>query len=200
MLDDTSLAYIAAITRGDQAETDRLGNVLDAATLLEQQQRDHPDRIRREAHNLAAAGIPVFPIRPREKRPLTRHGFKDATTDPDIIAAWFDQWPDANLGIPTGIAFDVVDIDGTEGMISMYGGTEPVIDSLEVIGLALTSRDGGRHLYVPVADMSNGANLWPGVDYRGVGGYVVAPPSIGANGRRYEWLKHPLPLAAGAAA
>lgn len=200
MLDDTSLAYIAAIHCGDTEEEQRLAAVLDTATLLEQQAREHPDRIRREAHDLAAEGVAVFPIRAGEKRPLTRHGFKDATIDHAVIDRWWTEWPDANLGIPTGITFDVIDIDGAEGMAAMYGGADPLIDSLEVLGVALTSRDGGRHLYVPVAGISNGTNLWPGIDYRGAGGYVVAPPSVGANGRRYEWARRPITSTGAAAA
>ncbi|MDP9478026.1 MAG: bifunctional DNA primase/polymerase, partial [Actinomycetota bacterium] len=45
---------------------------------------------------------PVFPLRPGGKEPLTRRGFKDATTDPDQIRRWWKRWPEANIGIPTG--------------------------------------------------------------------------------------------------
>lgn len=192
MLDEASHAWLDATLRGDQAEADRLEAVLDAATLLEQQRRNRPERIRDEALELAAHGVPVFPIRPRGKQPLTRHGFKDATTDPAVIAEWFEQWPDANLAMPTGVAFDVIDVDGPAGMARMYAKVDPMIDGLDVLGIATTSRDGGRHIYVPVTGRGNKAALYPGIDYRGDGGYVVVPPSVGDNGRRYEWLEHPL--------
>lgn len=186
---DTARAYVTAIERGDQAEEERLAALLDTVTQLEQQQRERPTRILEEALTLARAGVPVFPIRPRGKQPLTAHGFKDASTDQAQVEQWWRQWPDANLGLPTGVAFDVVDIDGPEGIARMYARDEPFIDTLTVLGIAGTSRDGGQHVYVPVTGLGNKAALYPGIDYRGVGGYVVAPPSIGANGRRYEWLQ-----------
>jgi hypothetical protein len=55
---------------------------------------------------------------------------------------------------------------------------------------------GGRHLYVAPSGDGNAANFRPGLDYRGAGGYVVAPPSIGPNGKRYDWIT---PLALGVA-
>ncbi|MGH7487948.1 MAG: bifunctional DNA primase/polymerase, partial [bacterium] len=52
----------------------------------------------------AARGWPVLPIRPRAKLPLTEHGLHDATTDPELITQWWERWPDANIGIRTGVA------------------------------------------------------------------------------------------------
>lgn len=198
MLDDASRAWLAALERGDQAEADRLAAVLDTATLLEQQRRDSPGRILGEALRLAEAGVAVFPIEPRGKRPLTRHGFKDATTDTAVVQGWWAQWPDANLGLPTGTGFDVIDIDGRDGFASMYCGDNPLVNDFVIVAVSRTSRPGGRHLYIPPTGRGNGAGLVPGVDYRGLGGYVVAPPSIGANGERYEWVQA-LSAAAGVA-
>lgn len=188
MLDDTSRAYLAAITSGDITAVTRLAAVLDAATELDRLngERDTPT-LAAAALTYAARGIAVFPIKPRGKQPLTAHGFKDATTDTTQITAWWTATPDANIGVPTGHHFDVVDIDGREGMVSVYAGPDPVINSLTVLGIATTSRDGGRHIYVPPTDLGNKASVMPGVDYRSIGGYVVAPPSVGVNGRRYEW-------------
>src|SRR5262245_40189065 len=45
------------------------------------------------------------------KHPRTAHGFRDATTDRAQIEAWWSRWPDANIGAPTGVAFDALDID-----------------------------------------------------------------------------------------
>src|SRR5690348_15513877 len=65
------------------------------------------------AAKLAKRGIPVFPCAPSEKQPLTPHGFHDASTDAEVVAAWWRRWPEANIGIPTGAAsgVDVVDVD-----------------------------------------------------------------------------------------
>ncbi|MGH3303219.1 MAG: bifunctional DNA primase/polymerase, partial [Streptosporangiaceae bacterium] len=60
----------------------------------------------------AERGWPVFPCRPGSKEPATRHGFRDATTDPAQIRAWWLRWPDANLAIATGAPGpDVLDVD-----------------------------------------------------------------------------------------
>ena len=50
----------------------------------------------------AKKGKKVFPIKPRGKAPLTPHGFKNATIDPQQIRSWWTQWPEANIGMPTG--------------------------------------------------------------------------------------------------
>jgi hypothetical protein len=69
-------------------------------------------RIMRDAAlTLAASGLPVFPCRVHNKRPLVAHGFKDASTDGAVIRAWWRRWPIALIGAPTGIKFVVVDID-----------------------------------------------------------------------------------------
>lgn len=186
MLDETCTAYLDAIRRDDPQEERQLARLLDVADQLEQAR---PVDLGAAAIAYATAGVAVFPIQPLGKRPLTEHGFKDATIDAAQIGAWWQQWPDANIGLPTGVGFDVIDIDGRQGIATMYAGDRPLIDSVTILGIALTSRDAGRHIYVPVTGEGNKANIYPGVDYRGQGGYVVAPPSVGASGRRYRWIR-----------
>src|SRR5690606_23413178 len=114
-------------------------------------------------------------------------GFKDATTNLAQVRAWWTATPDANIGIPTGHGFDVIDIDPPDGPLSLLelrdAGLVP-----EVIGKVITPRY-GDHLYVRASGDGNTAGLLPGIDYRGLGGYVVAPPSIGPNGVRYTWTR-----------
>jgi hypothetical protein len=68
------------------------------------------------ALSYADSGIPVFPCNPDNKRPLTEHGFKDATTDPVRIRSWWREHPSAMIGVPTGPASGifVVDLDVDE--------------------------------------------------------------------------------------
>jgi hypothetical protein len=72
-------------------------------------------------HNAALAyarrGVPVFPCEPGAKRPLTRNGHWDATTDPHAIGRWWKRWPSANVGVPTGEKSGVVvlDVDVDDG-------------------------------------------------------------------------------------
>ena len=56
----------------------------------------------RQALSYAEAGWPVFPCQPGQKLPATKHGFKDATTDPDRIIHWWKKAPDCNVAIATG--------------------------------------------------------------------------------------------------
>jgi hypothetical protein len=140
----------------------------------------------------AEQGLPVFMLQPRTKIPYPRsRGFKDASTDPDTIRSWWRFAPDANIGIATGHRVDVIDIDGTQGNVSLAG----IIDELPPrLGWVTTPRPGGRHFYVPATGRGNTAAVLPGIDYRGLGGYVVAPPSRTDQGA-YEWVR-PLQLPA----
>ena len=65
----------------------------------------------RTALALAAQGLGVFPCWRSSKKPYTTHGFKDASVDPSVIAGWWARWPDALIGVPTGIKFVVLDAD-----------------------------------------------------------------------------------------
>jgi hypothetical protein len=139
-----------------------------------------------DALEYARFGWPVFPLRPRGKTPLTPKGYKDATDDTAQVLGWWSRHPNANIGIPTGLAFDVLDIDGDEGLNEasrLFGG-----DDIELpCGPAVLTSTGGLHLYFRPTGVGNRARFRPGLDWRGAGGYVVGPPSIGANGERYRW-------------
>jgi len=136
-----------------------------------------------------ARGWRVHPCRPRGKTPLTVHGVKDATTDEAQIREWWAKWPDANIGIATGkkSGFFVLDVDGDSGAESLRE-----LDK-EIGGLpeALRSRTGtdGEHIFFryPEREIGNKQSFRPGLDIRGEGGYVIAPPSIHPNGQPYTW-------------
>lgn len=138
------------------------------------------------AHAYAAGGFPVFPLIPRDKRPATRNGFKNATTKLDVVDWWWEQHPDYNIGIATGHTFDVLDVDGERGVANL---TRHIGEKYFHHGpLVLTGR--GWHLLFAPTGRGNGAALLgpeSKVDFRGLGGYVVAPPSIHPLGHRYIW-------------
>ena len=151
-----------------------------------------PPRLLGAALLYASWGWPVFPLRPQSKVPATRHGFKDATTDRQRIEAWWKRHPDANIGLPTGLAFDVIDIDVPIDPASM---ASIVASDNDVHGHVATS-SGGAHFYVAPTGRGNSAG--GGVDYRGLGGYVVAPPSwLGVRGRSWSWVNRPSPVLTG---
>jgi hypothetical protein len=142
------------------------------------------------ALELAELGNAVFPLLPCGKTPLTKHGFKDATTDPNIITKWWTQWPDANIGLATGHASGciVLDIDGADGNSSLEA-LKRELGPLPATCMARTGK--GRHLYFCYPDGKEircRTNLAPAIDVRADGGYVVAPPSVHPNGAPYEWI------------
>jgi hypothetical protein len=131
---------------------------------------------------LARRGVPVFPCinkpgQANDKRPLTPHGFKNATTDADQITAWWSRWPDALIGVPTGEKFVVVDVDCSKHIEAMeWYGKANLPPTREHF-----TRSGGRHLlFKPDNRVRNTASkICRGVDTRGLGGYIIWWPACG---------------------
>ena len=144
----------------------------------------------------ARKGWPVFPVNPGNKRPLTRFGLKDATTEAKQIRAWWERWPEAMIGLRTGPAADifVLDVDtdpgkGIDGFASLallereYGALPRTLRSV-------TPRGGSHYFFRWHVGIKNSAGkLGMGLDVRGDGGYVVLPPSRRVDGRSYEWTE-----------
>ncbi len=147
----------------------------------------------------AAAGFRVFPLAAGGKTPLTGHGFKEATTDPEQVRRWWASRPNANIGIAAGKTaggafLTVVDLDkkpekGVNGFATLYEWQK----ENGVLPATLTAKTGGggyHYYFISHEPFKNGANILgenSGVDIRSEGGYVVAPPSIHKSGARYEW-------------
>jgi putative DNA primase/helicase len=125
------------------------------------------------------------------KHPRTKTGLKEATTDAEQIREWWSRWPGANVGLATGAVSGllVLDVDVDSGGEESATTLEAEHRHLPATVTALTG-GGGRHLLFrhPGEEVRNSAGrLGPGLDTRGDGGYVVAPPSLHASGRRYLW-------------
>jgi putative DNA primase/helicase len=131
-----------------------------------------------------AAGWPVHPLRAKDKIPATQHGCRDATFDAALVADWWQKWPAANIGLATGHGYFVVDLDGAAA--AAWAEANELPSTLT----AATAR--GRHLYFAlppgVAVANSAGQVAEGVDIRGTGGYVVAPPSVHPSGHVYQWL------------
>lgn len=127
----------------------------------------------------AERGHLVFPLRPGDKTPATRHGFKDASLNPDTIRDWWTENPTYNIGLSTGHLFDVIDIDGEPGIRSIAA-IEDEGRLPPIIGRTTTPR--GMHLYITPTGDGCATAIRPGIDYRGIGGYIVAPPSTTPGG------------------
>jgi hypothetical protein len=145
------------------------------------------------ALDYAARGWPVFPLRPPANTPYTAHGFHDATTDTEQIHAWWFDHGDANVGIRTGIAFDVLDIDHDD----YCTGVADLPDCDTDGGPVVRTGRGRFHLYFKPTGLGRRIKFSAHCDWLGTGGYVVAPPSTHRAGGRYEWFApYTLPLTA----
>jgi hypothetical protein len=118
---------------------------------------------------------------------LVPHGVKDATTNRARVLAWWTQHPQANIGLATGHSFDVLDIDGPTGAQAIR--QLAAAHGLASSGPLVRTGGGGWHFYLAPTGLGN---VHPRglahVDWRGRGGYVVAPPSRHASGHPYQWL------------
>jgi hypothetical protein len=136
------------------------------------------------ADQYAERGWPVFPVR-RDKTPMTPHGFKDATTDRGQIREWWTAWPDANVGLRTGVSFDVLDLDSPEAYSEFQAECEEHGFDLRSVPHVETGR--GHHFYFAPAGLRRRPGFREHWDWLGVGGYVVAPPSVHESGAIYTW-------------
>jgi hypothetical protein len=169
-------ALRTALDSGDPDRIEAAIKAVDADDV-----RKEPPTLHASALWYASVGLRVFPLTPGTKIPFKGSaGFKDASTNPDIINGWWDHTPDSNIGIATGHLVDVVDIDGPLGQKSRAEHWDAVFAKIDddSLGKVLTPRPGGMHIFVPATGEGNSRAIVPGVDYRGLGGYVVAPPSV----------------------
>lgn len=135
------------------------------------------------ARELAAAGVPVFPCVPGEKNPIVKRGFLRATNDLRRVQGWWRWRPTANIGIPTGAASGLVVIDVDVHGVNGYAAyARAARTGLIPAPLAtVTTPTGGQHAYFP-AFPTREQRSWAvgdaGIDCRGDGGYIIAPPSV----------------------
>lgn len=135
-------------------------------------------------------GFKVFPLRENDKRPLFKGSAQtQGTTDLNQVRDIWTQYPNANIGIATGDGLTVIDVDtitahgvdGENSMLEYQVDNGFINETLEV-----TTPTGGKHYYyLTDNEYSNKASILPGVDVRGLGGYVVGPGST-INGTLYE--------------
>jgi hypothetical protein len=117
---------------------------------------------------------------------LVPHGVKDATTNRARVLAWWTSHPQANIGLATGHRFDVLDVDGPVGeqAIRILAAEHGLVSS----GPVVRTGGGGWHFYLAPTGLGNvHPHDLSHVDWRGRGGYVVAPPSRHASGHPYQW-------------
>ena len=137
------------------------------------------------------------------KHPLVRRGLYEATTDVKQIQSWWRRWRSANIGIATGAESGMVVID--VDLPAAFASLGRLIEAQLPATLTGLTGGGGVHLVYSSSDgvLGNSAGRLPGIeeelvgiDLRGNGGYIVAPPSLHRSGGAYEWLDANRPVAA----
>jgi hypothetical protein len=127
------------------------------------------------------------------KHPRTAHGLREATTDEKRIRAWWASWPSANIAVATEQSnLLVVDVDPKHGGDETLFWLEREHGEFQTL-FSLTGGGGTHHFFraaddVQIASRTNAfGSKYPGIDVRGVGGYVVVPPSTHVSGQHYAW-------------
>jgi hypothetical protein len=155
-----------------------------------------------EAAVYVSLGWKVLFLSEATKLPIPgSHGYKDATDDAELIDRHSRQFPRANIGVPTGKPSEllIVDVDKRNGGFASVKALESQGFVFDACPVSKTGNDGRHYWYAlkPGESFpSSNGRLDPGIDVKGDGGYVVAPPSwVGRTeagpGGRYEWIVHP---------
>jgi putative DNA primase/helicase len=139
-----------------------------------------------EAVEYRRRGWSPIPIKERSKEPnlLELRPYLNRKATEEELDAW--RW--SGVGIVTGPVSGVLvlDVDGPEGEAELQKHGHSVTPMVR-------TASGGLHLYFkhPEHHVRTGIRVAPGLDVKASGGYVVAPPSVGPNGRPYEWIVSP---------
>jgi putative DNA primase/helicase len=143
----------------------------------------------------ARRGTPIFPLDPADKSPLCPRGFYAATANENQVRRWWQRWPNAMIGMPTGPRTRIWVLDIDVDLLAPTQSAHPMARLLAIHGplpdtaMSITPR-GGWHFFFrwDGADIRCSiGKLGPGVDVRGHGGYVAIPPSVRADGTPYRW-------------
>ncbi len=173
------------------------------------------------AKTYSEMGWSIFPVVPKDKVPLTANGVDDATSDPEQVAWWWKDRPDASIGVACGepSRMWVLDVEvrlpktkvSPSGKSSLSG--TDALSAMEFehgelpLTMTSTTGGGGKHVFFnlpPSIKVRNKVNVRvdgdrrTGIDVRSTGGYVVLPPSVHASGMQYEWaIRRPIADAPG---
>ncbi len=130
----------------------------------------------------------IIPVKPDKKPYIKWEEFQKRKPTEDEIKDWWNKWPSAMIGIVTGEISDlfIIDIDTKEGQANIE---QFIPDSL--ITPTVLSPRGGNHLYFrnPKEKLTIGAGVILGTDFRGNGGFIVAPPSSNGVKKSYRWVE-----------
>ncbi|MEJ2257158.1 MAG: bifunctional DNA primase/polymerase [Woeseiaceae bacterium] len=149
--------------------------------------------IEQAALDYLGRGWSVIPVREKAKRPAVPwKAYQEEYVSENTLHEWFQRSPEYNVAIVTGALSGLVVLD----VDPRHGGKDSLRDLEKKHGKLPESMEsitggGGRHVYFGHTGgaIGNRVNIEPGIDLRGDGGCIVAPPSIHPSGKRYRWKK-----------
>ena len=135
-------------------------------------------------------GFCVFPCYPNTKKPMVEwKEFQDNVPTIEIIEQWWSKCRDANVAVVTGCFSDVIVLDVDDPK------AKKLVTSMGIIRNTprVQTRPNRYHYYFkyPEFEARSKNNRTIGLDIRGDGGYVIAPPSIHPSGYQYRWIDDP---------
>ena len=146
-----------------------------------------PLKMIEHALKYAKFGFSVIPVGKDKKSLIKWEEFQQRRATEEEIRQWWDKWPNANIGIVTGVISNLAvhDIDTDEGKEATH---DYIPESL--ITPTVETPRGGQHLYFRCSDdkLRGNTRVITGCDLRANGNYVVAPPSVNSNGKQYRWI------------
>ena len=134
-------------------------------------------------------GFHIFPIQPGLKIPYEgTSGFKDATTDVEVISDWLVKYPNSNWAVATGekSGIAVLDIDPRNGGIETMEEFVKDYGNLPETPCVETGGKGYHYYFRQPVSRIKSKKIGDGVDVKTTGGYIIIPPSKTDN--PYEWL------------
>jgi len=131
-------------------------------------------------------GYCVIPVK-RDKKPylMTWAEYQEKMPTASQVEKWWKTWPDANIGIVTGKVSNICVVD-----VDSNAGGNAIKELIPNVKPNVITPNGGWHFYFANNNgTGNAVGFIPDVDFRGQGGYIIAPPSIGDNGKAYSIYK-----------
>jgi len=141
-------------------------------------------------------GYSVIPIKPdfdEEKKKFLKKpyvkwaDFQTRLSSEDEIREWWGKWPKAMIGLITGHLSGLCAVDCDSD--AAYNTVQSLLPDSYVTPIVISPR-GGRHIWFHCSNgnmLPQGQAILPSVDVRGVGGYIIAPPSVNEHGGAYRW-------------
>jgi hypothetical protein len=141
---------------------------------------------------IAARGFPVFPCKEKGKAPLTKSGFHNASTNPDKIHAWWEKYPNANIGMCTDVVRNgkrlvVADVDPRNGGDDTIRKLERLFGPLPDTVTVLTGGGGWHFFFWVDENIHLQGKIESGIDLKSRKAYVIAAGSVHASGQRYTY-------------